>query len=186
MILCSFLIAAQIVLARFVGIQINEGLRISFETIPMILGSIWLGPLWGMVIAVLSDILGTIVSGYGVYFPLLTVGPVLLTLIIGLTGSYVTDIDAESKQSLLIFILSVIGAEVLNTLYGTWALTLYYSIILGKEMPFKVLFAARAVTKPVTILVDTVLSYLLHKSLFKPVVSKYLTQVAQVSNKGEN
>ena len=174
MILCSFLIAAQIVLARFAGLQINEGLRISFETIPLILGSFWLGPLWGMLIAILSDILGTIISGYGVYFPLLTIGPLLLTLIIGLFGTRIQDKGGNGRGFYIRFVAVVLAAEIINSLYGTWALTLYYDIIIGKEMPFVVLLAARLATKPITILVDTVLSCLLNKSLYTPVVYRYL------------
>lgn len=174
MILSSLLIGAQIVLARFAGIQINEGLRISFETIPLILGSFWLGPLWGIFIAVLSDILGTLISGYGIYFPLLTVGPLLLTLIIGLAGSHFPDKERSDHRFYIRYVLIVLAAETINMLYVTWALTIYYSIVVGKEMPFRLLFLARIATKPVTICIDTLLSCLLHRSLFTPVVSKYL------------
>ena len=74
----AVLVAMQIMLARFCGIQVNEGLRLSFEGIPILLAGIWLGPLWGMIVGCVADVLGTIISGYGVYFPLLTVGPMLL------------------------------------------------------------------------------------------------------------
>ena len=84
LVLMGVLIAMQVVLARFLGIQINEGLRVSFECIPIILAGFWLGPISGMLVGAVSDILGTVLSGYGAYFPLLTVGPMLLGALCGL------------------------------------------------------------------------------------------------------
>ena len=56
----AVLIALQIVLARFVGLQINEGLRISFETIPIIGGNL----AWRRKVhcRFLSDLFGTLIS----------------------------------------------------------------------------------------------------------------------------
>ncbi len=60
------LIAMQIILARFLSIQASDTLRVSFESVPVILAGMWLGPLSGALVALVSDILGTILSGYGV------------------------------------------------------------------------------------------------------------------------
>ena len=78
--------AMQVILSRFLGIQVNEGLRISFECIPILLAGLWLGPVSGMLVGCVSDVLGTVLSGYGAYFPLLTLGPMLLGLLAGLGG----------------------------------------------------------------------------------------------------
>lgn len=45
LVLMAVLIAIQIVLARYLSVQVHEGLRISFETIPLALAGMWLGPL---------------------------------------------------------------------------------------------------------------------------------------------
>ena len=66
LVMMAALVAMQIILARFLGIQVSETLRISFESIPVILAGMWLGPVPGAVVAVLADLLGTIISGYGV------------------------------------------------------------------------------------------------------------------------
>ena len=141
-------VAMQIVLARFCGVQINEGLRLSFEGVPILLAGIWLGPLWGMAVGCVADVLGTIISGYGVYFPLLTVGPVLLGGLGGLGARFFLTREGGWRGALG-FLAAVAFAEAVNSLlYSTWALTLYYSVIMGQEMPFSVLFAMRAATKP--------------------------------------
>ena len=57
--LMSALIAMQIILARFLSIQVSDTLRISFESIPVILAGMWLGPIPGAIVAVVADFLGT-------------------------------------------------------------------------------------------------------------------------------
>ena len=85
----AMLIALQIVLARFVGIQVSEGLRLSFESIPVIIGGIWLGPVAGFFIARISDFLGTVISGYGFYFVPLAITPVVNGVLPAIIFKYV-------------------------------------------------------------------------------------------------
>ena len=61
----AVLVAMQVILARYAGIQVNEGLRISLETVPIILAGFWLGPVAGMAVGGVADVIGTILSGYG-------------------------------------------------------------------------------------------------------------------------
>ena len=182
--LMAVLVAMQIILSRFAGIQINEGLRVSFESIPIILAGFWLGPISGMLVAAVADILGTIISGYGVYFPLLTVGPMLLAAITGI-GARLLPVDGNwEKRHAVVYFTVVIAAECITSLlYGTWALTLYYSIIVGKQMPFAVLFAARVPTKLVTMAVDAFLSFVIYRAVYRPIVRKMLHRDA---NTGES
>jgi len=181
MILVAIFIAMQIVLSRFLGIQVNEGLRISFESIPIFLAGLWLGPIHGIVVAFLSDILGTILSGYGVYFPLLTVGPIFMALSSGLIGKTICRKEPSVRTGWVLFFF-VIAVETVNSLlYGCWALSQYYSIILGREMPFSVLFIARIATKPLTIIADAILVAGLHRAMYRPVVSRIIIEESVVT-----
>lgn len=168
----AVLVAMQIVLARFCGIQINEGLRLSFEGIPILLAGIWLGPLWGMIVGCVADVLGTIISGYGVYFPLLTVGPMLLGGLGGYGARLLSAKGGGGWRGTFGLIAAIVVAEVVNSLlYGTWALTLYYSIILGQEMPFHVLFLARISTKPISIVAETLAVWSIHRLASRPLAA---------------
>ena len=75
LILMAALIAMQIILARFLSIQASDILRISFESVPIVLAGMWLGPLSGAIVALIADILGTVLSGYGIWFPPLHLVP---------------------------------------------------------------------------------------------------------------
>ena len=81
------LTAIQIILARYLSIQ-SEMFRFSFETIPLALAGLWLGPVPAMLVALVSDIIGFSLAGIGVYFPPLTAGPVIFALICGLGSRY--------------------------------------------------------------------------------------------------
>ena len=171
LVLCGVLVAMQVVLSRFAGVQISEGLRVSFESVPVFLAGLWLGPVCGMCVGAVSDILGTILSGYGAYFPLLTVTPMLVGGLTGLAAPWVR----AGRPWRLIFVVLTVDA-VTSLLFGTWALTLYYSIVVGRGMPFSVLFLTRIVSKPVTIAVDTVLVLLLDRAVYAKVVYPMLAR----------
>ena len=170
-------IALQVILARFVSIPVSDGLRLSFETIPIILAGFWLGPVAGMIVGGLSDLLGALLFPFGPYFPLLTLGPVILGCLSGLGGAALSKLElTEWKSCWKVFVL-VILAEIANSiLYGTWALTLYYSMILSKEMPFHVLLLARLPGKAITIALDCVIVFLLHKALYERIFLKYRSE----------
>ena len=57
LVMMAALIAMQIILARFLSIQASDTLRISFESIPVILAGMWLGPIPGAIVAVVADFL---------------------------------------------------------------------------------------------------------------------------------
>ena len=87
LVMMALLVAIQIILARYLSIQ-SEMFRISFETIPLALAGIWLGPVSGAIVALVADILGTVLSGIGLYFPPLSLGPVVFAVLCGLGAKY--------------------------------------------------------------------------------------------------
>lgn len=170
-VLCGVLAAMQVILSRFVGIQLSEGLRISFEAVPVFLAGLWLGPVSGMCVGAISDVLGTILSGYGAYFPLLTVTPMLLGGLMGLCAPWI-----RAGRPWRLIAVTASAEAVMSLLYNTWALTLYYSVVVGREIPFSVLFFERIVTKPVTVAVNAVLILLLDRAVYPKIVHPMLTR----------
>ena len=100
LVMMAVLSAMQIILARFLGIQVSETLRVSFESIPVILAGMWLGPVPGAVVAVLADLLGTIISGYGVWFPPLVLGPMMVGILSGVSTKYIFQAIQTIRNSL--------------------------------------------------------------------------------------
>lgn len=169
------LIAMQIILARFLSIQASDILRISFESVPIVLAGMWLGPLSGAIVALIADILGTVLSGYGIWFPPIALGPILVGVISGLSTKYVFRSDLSSTRDSWKVILTVVVAGIVNSfLVGTVTTTMYSIIVMGNTNAFSVLlwtnFLGRLTTKPVTILVNAILVAVVNRAVYRPVI----------------
>ena len=163
----AMLIALQIVLARFLGWQVSEGLRISFESIPVLIAGMWLGPLAGFLVGVISDVLGTIISGYGVYFVPLAITPIVNGVLPPLIFHYVFKDNITVVRCVVVLVITQLIASML---LGTYALTWYYKLFVpNKDNTFGILFVAR-LTKLATIAADTVIVTILHMSMYKRVI----------------
>lgn len=175
LILMAALIAMQIILARFLSIQASEILRISFESIPVILAGMWLGPLSGAVVALVADILGTVISGYGIWFPPIALGPIMVGVISGLSTKYVFRSDLSSTRESWKVILTVIVAGIINSfVIGPVTTTLYSILVMGNTNAFTVLlgtnFIGRLTTKPVSILVNALIVTVVNRAVYRPVI----------------
>ena len=163
----AMLIALQIVLARFLGWQVSEGLRISFESIPVLIAGMWLGPVAGLLVGVISDFLGTVISGYGFYFLPLAITPIVNGVLPPLIFRYVFKDNITVFRCVIVLVITQLIASMLR---GTYALTWHYKLFVpGKNNAFGVLFVAR-LTKLATIAADTVIVTLLHMSMYKKVI----------------
>lgn len=78
----SFLIALQVLLTRFLGIE-TPVIRISFGFIPLALSGALFGPIAGGIVGALADIIGMMVFPKGAYFPGFTISNALSGMIYG-------------------------------------------------------------------------------------------------------
>lgn len=184
MILMAALIAMQIILARFLSIQASDILRISFESVPVILAGMWLGPLSGAIVALIADVLGTIIHGYGIWFPPIALGPILVGVISGLSTKYVFRSDLSSTRESWKVVATVLVAGIVNSfLVGTVTTTMYSIIVMGNTNAFSVLlwsnFLSRLTTKPVTILVNAVLVAVVNRAVYRPVIRPIVHRAQQ-------
>ena len=175
LILMAALVAMQIILARFLSIQASDILRISFESVPIILAGMWLGPLSGAVVALIADILGTVLSGYGIWFPPIALGPVMVGVLAGLSTKYIFRSDLSSTRESWKVILTVIVIGIINSfVIGPFTTTLYSILVMGNTNAFTVLlgsnFIGRLTTKPVTILVDALIVTIVNRAVYRPVI----------------
>ena len=175
------LIAMQIILARFLSIQASDTLRVSFESVPIILAGMWLGPVSGALVALVADILGTIISGYGVWFPPIALGPVMVAVLSGLSTKYLFKSDLTAARDTWKVLATVIVAGILNSfVIGVVTTSLYSIIIMGNTKAFDVLVAAnfiqRLASKPITIAVDAILVVIVNKAVYKPVIQRLVGQ----------
>lgn len=83
LILCALFIAMQVVLSRFLSINLQY-LKIGFSFIPLMFASYLFGPAGGVLVATVSDLIGAIAFPSGPFFPGFTVTAALSGLIYGI------------------------------------------------------------------------------------------------------
>jgi ECF transporter S component (folate family) len=75
----AMLIALQVVLSKFLMLQLSGSIRLSIDSVPILLAGIWFGPVAGGIVGALSDLVGTVLfPTAGAYYPLLTVAFLLV------------------------------------------------------------------------------------------------------------
>ena len=181
LVIMAALTAMQIILARYLAIQVHEGLRISFETIPLALAGLWLGPVPAVLVALVSDILGTIIYGYGVWFPPIALGPIAFALICGLASRYwFPNGVAEPKNTWKILLTTVLAGIINSFGIGLLTTTWYRMLFSSVEGTYPILLAGsfleRLTTKPLTIAASTLLVILINRAVYKPVIAQIVSR----------
>ena len=75
--------ALSVVLARLIGLMPEASMRFSIEAVPIFLGGLCFGPLYGAMIGFVADFVGCLFSGFG-YNPIFCLPPILYGLCAGL------------------------------------------------------------------------------------------------------
>lgn len=152
--LMAMLIALQIVLSKFLMLQLTDSIRLSIDSVPILLGGIWFGPFAGGLIGALADMLGTILfPTAGAYYPPLTIAFLLIGAVAGLLAKWI-----KPKNALLRAVCIVIPAELIGSyLFKSYAL----SGLIG--IPFSALLTARILPVGIIMIVNTMLVTLLNR-----------------------
>ena len=129
LILCALFIAMQVVLSRFLSINLQY-LKIGFSFIPIMFASYLFGPAGGVAVATVSDLIGSIAFPSGPFFPGFTVTAALSGLIYGLSFH---KNCSTAKIVAGVFVNEFFCSGILNTL---WLSIMYTS-------DFKTLIATR-------------------------------------------
>ena len=161
-ILTAILLAALIVLSRFLSIK-TPILKISFAFIPTMLCAIWLGAKWTILLNTLGDIIGATLFPTGPFFIGYTISTAIAGLIYGLLLYKREENSYDDKQ----FIIRLIVSAILVTGISNVGLnTLWISITTGKA--FVVLLGTRIVKEIVMIPIQIIVIIFIEKMLRKP------------------
>ena len=161
--LLAMFIALQIVLSKFLMLQLAPSVRLSIDSVPILLAGLWFGPIAGGLVGALADFLGTMLfPTAGAYFPPLTLAFVMIGVTAGLLSRWI-----KWKQPLLRIAVIVIVSEFVGS-YLTKSLAL--SILIG--VPFTGLLAARALPVGIVTIVNTMLVALLTRMLGEKATSE--------------
>ena len=149
----GLLIALQIVASKYLSIKISDTLRISVSDSFIILAGIWFGPVGGMLVGILADILGCVISGMGI-LPQLTVAPA----VVGLLGGLAAPIFKKRKKIWVYGGIIAVISMLTSVLYRSWAFSQIYGA------PIRVYLGPRAFQACFMIVLNTIVVYKLYHS----------------------
>ncbi len=119
----ALLTAMSIVLGKFLQIPnpFQDFIRISFENLPVLIAGFTLGPIVGVVVGVIADIVGCLLYGYTIN-PIITLGAATIGLVSGVISTYVV------KNPLIVKVISsVVSAHIIGSvLIKSWGLSTWY------------------------------------------------------------
>lgn len=137
LVICSFLSAISIVLGKYLAINAGEVLRFSFENLPIIFAGMAFGPLAGLAVGTVADLVGCLLVGYAIN-PIVTLGAASVGAISGIyvflprTGGGVSHF---LRISLAVASAHIIGSVVIKTL----GLAAFYAMPVGVLMLWRLL-----------------------------------------------
>ena len=150
---CALFCAMSIVLGKYLAIRGGDILRFSFENLPVLLAGMWFGPLAGVAVGVVSDLLGCLMVGYTIN-PLITLGAAAIGLVGGLLFRVIPEKKVFLSTLVPVFTAHLVG----SVLIKTCGLAAFYS------MPFFVLMLWRLMNYAIVAAAETGLIWLLRKN----------------------
>ena len=180
LVMMAALAAMQIILARFLGIQVSDTLRLSFESIPVVLAGLWLGPVCGGIVGFVADTIGTLISGL-TWFPPLALNPIMEGVVAGLLAKYFIRGDIGESRGAWKVALTAVTTGLLNAyVVGLIGSTLFSIMVMGNATAFPVLLwtnlLQRITTKPLTIAVNALAVTVVNRTVYKPVVRRMVSR----------
>ena len=128
----AMLAALSIVLGKYVAFNIGEVLRFSLENLPIIFAAVAFGPIAGMAIGTVADLVGCLMVGYTIN-PVVTLGAAVLGAVAGVTYDITKKAPRWLRVSLTVLLSHIAGSVLIKTV----GLAAFY------EMPFPILLLWR-------------------------------------------
>lgn len=136
MIFTAFLVAIEIILHRYAGIQMAT-YQISLAFVPIALSAMLFGPIWAAGTALIADFLGTMLNSTGAYNPMFSINAILYALIYAW-------FFYKNDKSIWRIVVCVLVQLILVTIPLTplW-LYIYHKYVVGAEQAFGVIFFSK-------------------------------------------
>lgn len=154
-VLMGLMAAINIILARFLSLQLSDSIRITFGNIPLILTGVLLGPIPAVCVALVGDFVGCVFFSAYSWFPPIALAPMIIG---GWSGIFRKQMLRGDFWRVLLVCIS--GTVIASILYNTYCLSILYGT------GFWVLLVART---PVQLLISVVNAAVCHILLKSPI-----------------
>ena len=163
MVFAAILVAISVT-GKLFAINIGEALRISYESLPIVMSGIIFGPFAAFLVGICSDLCGCLAVGYAVN-PIITLGAGAIGLVSG-----TVSLLAKNKFSPILLIISDVAGHIVGSIIiKTIGIYIYY----GAEKGFWWLLYSRIGTYvPVVIFEIVIFLFLLTNKHIKKELGK--------------
>ena len=133
-VVLAMLAAISIICGKYLALNAGEVMRFSLESMPIIFAGVVFGPVAGIMVGAVADIVGCLMVAYPIN-PSVTIGAACIGLVSGVMPMIFKKFNLKSHTLLIISVAAahLIGSVVIKTI----GLSAYF------EMPFFVLMAWR-------------------------------------------
>ncbi len=149
----AFLAALSIVCGKYLALPVGNVLRFSFENLPILLSGMMFGPITGVLVGVVADLIGCVLVAYPIN-PLVTVGAACIGLFGGLLFRLTKKLPLMWQTCLTVILTHLVASVIIKT-YG---LAQYY------DMPFYVLMLWRLLNYVIVGVAEWLLLYTVLKN----------------------
>ena len=115
MVMLAMLVAISIVAGKMLAFNITDIIRFSVENLPIIFAGMFFGPIAGMTVGLLADLIGCFLVGYAIN-PLVTLGAVGIGLISGLVPKLSPTKNKVLNTALSVFIAHLFGSVIIKSI----------------------------------------------------------------------
>jgi ECF transporter S component (folate family) len=134
LVMSSIFVALSIILGKYLAIPVGNIMRFSFESLPVLLAGISFGPLVGMAVGIVADLLGSLHRGYDINLTV-TLGAAVIGLVGGLCYRLFRSLPDLFRIILSVVIPHLIGSVVIKTV----GLSMHYTTPLPALMLWRLL-----------------------------------------------
>ncbi len=155
----AILAAMSIVLGKFLQIPnpFQEFIRISFENLPIMLAGFALGPIAGILVGIVADLIGCLLYGYTIN-PIITLGSASVGLVSGFISNYLIK-----KPLILQVIVSVSASHIIGSvLIKSAGLAVWY--LAKYELGYWEFVLWRLINYAIVATAECIIIYLLYKN----------------------
>lgn len=149
----AFLAALSIVCGKYLALSLGNVLRFSFENLPILLAGMMFGPLTGMIVGVVADLIGCLMVAYPIN-PLVTLGAACVGLLSGLLFHATKKLPLVWQTCITVILTHLVASVIVKT-YG---LAQYY------DMPFHILLLWRLLNYVIVGVAEWLLIYTVLKN----------------------
>lgn len=153
LVVCSLFVALSIIFGKFLAINASTFMRFSFENTPLFIAGFIFGPIWGALVGMVADLLGSILVGYDINL-IITLGAVALGFTSGILFALLKKAPILIRIVISVLIANLIGSVIIKT----FGLQILY------KTPYMVLFLWRCLNYLIMTAVDTLILYFLFKN----------------------